>query len=115
MSMSGQKMMLGQSQSEATETLTQYFAYVAVICLAVMAAVGAFALSAQTALVWVDEIARPTAAIAQSAPPQATGPKVEPNFASSGTSPTTGAANAFAMLPAAVPVQMKSEVMTANF
>lgn len=93
------------ADGDVAETLTQYFAYVAVVCIAIAGAVGAIALSAQTALVWVDGMARPAQAIERTIP--ASSPK-QPTIIKS-TSAT------FAMLPASMPMRIKNDVVTSNY
>ena len=80
-----------------TDDVTQYLAYIGVICTAVFVAIAAITFSAQTALVWIDAAARPTA----SQPPATVIEK---------PAPVT-----FAMLPASMPVDMKTTVITSNF
>ena len=80
--------------SPAVEGMVQYFAYVALICAAVVVATVTIVFSAQTALVWIDHAAYP-------------GGKIEA---------LRPAANAsFAMLPASVPVALETAEAGATF
>ncbi len=106
MSSLGQTRVLGRNTAEAAETLTQYFAYVAGISVAVLAAVGAFALAAQTALVLVDQVARPGQPVMERVLPASVAPPVVRTNKPRAT---------FAMLPAAVPTSMQQNVIASNY
>ncbi len=93
------------ADGDVAETLTQYFAYVAVVCVAIAGAVGAMALSAQTALVWIDGVARPAQAIERTMP--AASPDQQMIIR-----PTSAT---FAMLPATIPMRMKNDVVSSNY
>lgn len=80
--------------SDTAEAAAQYVAYVGLISVAVAIAAMTAVFSGQTALKYVDSIRTP-AAISQ-------------------LKPSIGVAN-FAMLPGAIPSQIRNDVVTTNF
>jgi hypothetical protein len=86
---------------------TQYFAYMAGVSIAVGVAAVTIVYSAQTALTYVDDLAFPPRHTTESRSYSAPLP-AEPDKA-------PREANTFAMLPSAMPLTFKNDVMSSNF
>lgn len=88
------------------DTATEYFAYIGMMSAAVVVAVAALVFSGQTALKWVDAIARPAETTLQLKP------TVDPSPVPATEKTVRGT---FAMLPSSMPLRLRDDVITTNF
>jgi hypothetical protein len=88
------------------DTATEYFAYIGMMSAAVVVAVAALVFSGQTALKWVDAIARPAETTMQLKPTVAPSPVPATEKTVRGT---------FAMLPSSMPLRLRDDIIATNF
>ena len=88
------------------DTATEYFAYIGMMSAAVVVAVAALVFSGQTALKWVDAVARPAESTMQLKP------TVAPSHVPATEKTVRGT---FAMLPSAMPLRLRDDVIATNY
>lgn len=94
--------------SRLADAVTEYFAYVALVCVAVAVAVVTMAFSANVAVRVLDQVTKPGYFDAQSE----TNSPAKTQGEGDSAKPVHGK---FAMLPATLPLRIKDDVISSNF